>query len=438
MSSLPATGPAQPAEPATPADPTDPTDPAETGAAPAPDSASTSAPAPVRWPVRALRLTVALIGSLLAFLTAAIMLGAYIPSIPKAGVIGPVIGGQYPFHTAALALLGTALGVLAWRRGLVRWGRTLTAVTALSAAAALVVGGVQFADARREGVRVSFGDVLTELAYPDVRPDATATYATRGAEALEADLYLPGGRGTGRAPAVVLAHAGGFHTFDRGDLRGTGRWLADRGVAVIAVDYRLAAPGRPTWDQAPQDLATALGWVREHADEYGIDPSRVSLGGMSAGGTLALNTAYRLRNGTLPAPGGSAPQPPYSVVGFYPGTDVTDMWNHDVAGTREAAELFTGGTPQQYPDRYRSVSPVEDVRRGLPRTLLVVGDRDRSALPGSVRDLAARLRAVDVDTTVKVLPFAEHAFDDAYGSLTSQTSRQVLLDFLLPQDGGTR
>ncbi|MFD0350498.1 hypothetical protein ACFQ0M_39715 [Kitasatospora aburaviensis] len=29
-----------------------------------------------------------------------------------------------------------------------------------------------------------------------------------------------------------------------------------------------------------------------------------------------------------------------------------------------------------------------------------------------------------------MLPFAEHAFDDAYGSLTSQTSRQILLDFL--------
>ncbi|MFG3052548.1 alpha/beta hydrolase [Kitasatospora sp. NPDC048239] len=106
------------------------------------------------------------------------------------------------------------------------------------------------------------------------------------------------------------------------------------------------------------------------------------------------------------------------------------MWEQDVAGTREAAELFTGGTPRQYPERCREVSPTADVRSGLPRTLLVVGDRDRSARPGTVRALGDALRARGVDTTVRELPFAEHAFDDAYGSLTSQTSRRILLDFL--------
>ncbi|MER7498888.1 hypothetical protein AB0L05_07255 [Nonomuraea pusilla] len=40
------------------------------------------------------------------------------------------------------------------------------------------------------------------------------------------------------------------------------------------------------------------------------------------------------------------------------------------------------------------------------------------------------LGAHGVETTVAELPFAEHAFDDAYGSLTSQTSRQILLDSL--------
>ncbi|MGI5193773.1 hypothetical protein ACQEVY_09045 [Streptomyces sp. CA-288835] len=68
--------------------------------------------------------------------------------------------------------------------------------------------------------------------------------------------------------------------------------------------------------------------------------------------------------------------------------------------------------------------------KSLQRTLLVVGDRDRSARPETIRDFAAELRAEGVDTTVKELPFADHSFDDAYGSLTSQTSRQILLDFL--------
>lgn len=381
---------------------------------------------------RSLRVVLASIASVLAFLTAAIMLGAYFPAIPKAGVIGPVIGGQYPLHMALLGIVGTALGALARRSGLLRWGRVLTAVTALSTAAAVGIGGIQFIAARDADTKVSFGQVFGRLASPaGAAPDTTRIYATRDGEALEADVYLAkGGRGRNRVPAIVLAHAGGFHTFDKSDLRGTGRWLADHGVAVIAVDYRLATPDRPTWNKAPQDLMTALGWAQDHAAEYGFDSSRISLGGMSAGGTLAMNTAYRLQNGTIRATDGPTPKPPFSVVGFYPGTDVNEMWQKDVAGTREAAELFTGGTPARYPERYREVSPTADIKEGLQRTLLVVGDRDRSARPDAIKDFGASLRAKNVDTTVKELPFAEHAFDDAYGSLTSQTSRQILLDFL--------
>nr|WSW57776.1 alpha/beta hydrolase [Streptomyces sp. NBC_00998] len=396
------------------------------GAAPA-----TPAPGPLR---RVGRVVVALIASLLAFLVAAIVLGAYLPSIPKAGVIGPVLGGQYPFHIAVIALLGVDLGVLARYSGLVRWGGTVTVVTALSSVGALTMGGIQFTAARQAGTEVSFGQVFSGLGYPDTTPDTTTTYAAPDGTALKADLYLPRkapGRPAGTAPAIVLAHAGGFHTFDKSDLRGTGRWLADHGVAVVAVDYRLAAPGHPTWNEAPQDLVSALGWVQQNAEQYGIDTSRISLGGMSAGGTLAMNAAYRLQAGTITPSAGALPRPPVSVVGFYPGTDVSGMWKEDTAGSREAAELFIGGTPQQYPERYREVSPTTGIRSALPRTLLVVGDRDRSARPETVTEFADALRAQGVDAQVKQLPFAEHAFDDAYGSLTSQTSRQILLDFLI-------
>ncbi|MFE7466300.1 alpha/beta hydrolase [Streptomyces sp. NPDC057499] len=382
-------------------------------------------------PVRILRGGAAALASFLGFLVLAIVLGAYFPAIPKAGVIGPVLGGQYPFHIALIALVAAVLAGLAWRGGLVRWGRTVTVITTLCTVGALAIGAIQFQAARSAGTDVSLGQAFTELGYPAVRPDATETYASPGGKPLKVDAYLPKKKPGKKVPAVVLAHSGGFHTFDKSDLRGTGRWLADHGVAVFAVDYRLARPGHPTWDKAPQDLVSALSWVRENADGYGVDGSRISLGGMSAGGTLAMNTAYRLHNGTIEAPEGTAtPAPPASVIGFYPGTDVTEMWKDDVAGTREAAELYTGGTPQQYPDRYREVSPASDIRAGLPRTLLVVGDRDRSARPGTITDFGDALRKKGVPTRVEELPFAEHAFDDAYGSLTAQTSRQILLDFL--------
>lgn len=380
---------------------------------------------------RLLRIVVAVGASVLAVFCAAILLGAYVPAVPKAGLVGPVLAGQYPLHLALIAGVGLGMALVAWRAGLVRWGRVLTAITSACVVAVLVIVAVQVGSATRAGTDISWSSPFTEPGYPAVTADETTTYARPEGAALDVDVYLPPATERGRAPAIVLAHAGGFRTFDKSDLRGTGRWLAEHGVAVFAIDYRLATASAPTWDKAPQDLVCALGWVQDNAARYGVDPTRVSLGGMSAGGTLAMGAAYRLVDSTIASSCGGTPAPPVSVVGFYPGTDVVQMWDEDVLGTREAAEWFTGGTPQEHPERYAEVSPTTHLRPGLPPTLLVTGGRDPSpARAGVVTAFGKALVESGHRATVHVLPFAPHAFDDAYGSLTSQTSRTILLNFL--------
>lgn len=380
--------------------------------------------------IRITSAIIAALGTALVVVVALVVLGAYVPRIPKAGMVGPVLTGQYPFHMAFFAALGGLLAVLAWWLGRTRWGISVTALAAITAVGALVVGGIQYVDAKRAGTAVSWREVYSQLFLPAAAPDVVATFAEPDGTPLRVDVYLPPRRSDTPAPAVVLAHAGGFHTFDKKDLRGLGRWLAEHGVAAFAIDYRLATAEHATWNQSPQDVACAIGWVQNNAANYHVDPARVSVGGMSAGGTLAINAGYRLALGSITSSCGNNPAPPASVIGFYPGTDVTWLWNNNYLGSREAAEMFTGGTPARVPDRYQEVSPTSNVRAGLPRTLLVVGDRDRSAAPHTVTDYADALTAVGVENHVHILPFAEHAFDDAYGSLTSQTSRQVLLDFL--------
>jgi acetyl esterase/lipase len=69
-------------------------------------------------------------------------------------------------------------------------------------------------------------------------------------------------------------------------------------------------------------------------------------------------------------------------------------------------------------------------RTGLPRTLLVVGDRDAFTRPEDVTSFAADLADSGNEVTVEVLPFAVHAFDDVDGSISTRTARRVLLDFL--------
>jgi acetyl esterase/lipase len=385
----------------------------------------------IRTVVRVTAGTLAAVaGSLLAFLAGAVVLGAWFPAIPKAGLAGPVLAGQWPFHITLIALAGTGLGLITWRAGLVRWGRALTVITALSAAGTLVIAGLQLRDAVRAGADLEAGVIFTELGYPGVTPDESAVYASPGGQALTVDAYLPRPAPGIAAPAVVLAHAGGFRTFDKSDLRGTARWLADHGVAAYAVDYRLATATTPTWDRAPQDLVCALGWVHANAARHHVDTARISLGGMSAGGALALNAAYRLHDRTITSPCGPTPAPPASAIGFYPGLDVEQMWEADIDGSREAATWFTGGSPAEYPDRYREVSPSAHITPGLMPTLLVVGDRDAAITTSTVRDFGAALARSGAEARVETLAFGVHAFDDAYGSVVAQTSRRILLDFL--------
>src|SRR3954454_25194546 len=164
---------------------------------------------------RLLRIVVAVGASVLAVSCAAILLGAYVPAVPKAGLVGPVLAGQYPLHLALIAGVGLGMALVAWRAGLVRWGRVLTVITSACVVAVLVIVAVQVGSATRAGTDISWSSPFTEPGYPAVTADETTTYARPEGAALDVDVYLPPATERGRAPAIVLAHAGGFRTFDK-------------------------------------------------------------------------------------------------------------------------------------------------------------------------------------------------------------------------------
>ena len=72
------------------------------------------------------------------------------------------------------------------------------------------------------------------------------------------------------------------------------RWIADFGVSVVTVDYRLApAVSAPI---PVEDCYAGLAHVHERAAEYGIDPAAIVVAGLSAGGGLAAGTALLARD----------------------------------------------------------------------------------------------------------------------------------------------
>lgn len=103
-------------------------------------------------------------------------------------------------------------------------------------------------------------------------------------------VYDPGGDSP--KPALIYVHgacwvAGSLDSHDE-----VSRYLASKsGAVVIALDYRLA-PEHP-YPAAHDDVFDMLVWVRDHADELGIDAGRLAISGESAGAHLAAATAVR-------------------------------------------------------------------------------------------------------------------------------------------------
>ena len=104
-------------------------------------------------------------------------------------------------------------------------------------------------------------------------------------QTLRLDVYRPKTAGR-RRPAIVQVHGGawfiGFKEYQGIPLL---THLAQQGWVGFNVDYRLSP--RVKWPTHLVDVKRAIAWVREHADEYGVDPDFIVVTGGSAGGHLA-------------------------------------------------------------------------------------------------------------------------------------------------------
>lgn len=136
-----------------------------------------------------------------------------------------------------------------------------------------------------------------DLTGIDVRDKAVSRSV---APDLPVRIYTPRG-GSARKPVILHFHGGGFVSggLDTGHQR-----LADLSrqidAVVASVDYRLAPEHR--YPAAFEDGRDALLWLHENADLYDLDPARVVLHGISAGGGIAAAVALAARELPIPAP----------------------------------------------------------------------------------------------------------------------------------------
>lgn len=100
------------------------------------------------------------------------------------------------------------------------------------------------------------------------------------------DIYRPKGSGGSELPVIVDFHGGGLYYGDKKNNECRDMRFAEHGFAVVNANYRLVPS--VSFPSQLKDAMAVLDWVRDNAEEYGLDAGRVCVTGDSAGGALAL------------------------------------------------------------------------------------------------------------------------------------------------------
>jgi acetyl esterase/lipase len=137
--------------------------------------------------------------------------------------------------------------------------------------------------AKMMDVTVETGVTLTQRTIP----------GPKGAPDVRLLILTPAGLESSM-PALLYFHGGGFIGGSPDIMIGWGSKLAQQvGCVIVLPTYRLA-PETP-WPGPIEDLYAALCWVSDHAQSLGIDPTRIAIGGGSAGGGHAAALALHVR-----------------------------------------------------------------------------------------------------------------------------------------------
>jgi len=246
-------------------------------------------------------------------------------------------------------------------------------------------------------------------ALKGVKTEDRSIPGPKGAPNIAVRIYRPEKR-SAKLPALLWIHGGGYMLgeIDQEDLIANQLTLAANCVTVSA-GYRLA-PEHP-YPAPLEDCYAALKWLATHADEIGVDRSRIAIGGASAGGGLAAGLALLARDrAEVNIVFQLLVYPMLNDCNIAPASDLlpdTLFWTraNNLAGWRSYLGCQPGGKGISC---YAAASRATNLE-GLPPAYITVGDLDLFAQEDI--DYARRLIEAGVSTELHVYPGGCHAFD---------------------------
>jgi acetyl esterase/lipase len=246
-----------------------------------------------------------------------------------------------------------------------------------------------------------------------------STPTTNGKQiSLKLDLQVP--KTAGKKPLVIYITGGGFAIDDKTANLNQRTYVADQNYVVASIEYRTVPEGA-TYKQSVSDVKSAIRYLRAHADQYGIDTSKVAVWGQSAGGYLASMTG--VTNGDSQYVSGdnlNESSDVQAVVDEFGPSDISKVAaDYDTAaqqgnyapGNSLAQFVFGSGTKlsvEDDPSVEELSDPITHVTSSAPPFILLQGSKDQLVSPSQTLILFNALRAKGVDATRYVLTGANH------------------------------
>ncbi len=204
----------------------------------------------------------------------------------------------------------------------------------------------------------------TVWADPEAGTVEEVAYKTVDQGDLKMQIHLPKDwKPADRRPAILFFFGGGWRVGSTSQFKTQAEYFASRGLVTARADYRVQTRHGTSASEAVEDAFSALRWLQEHADQYGIDPSKIIASGGSAGGHLAACTGMAPESAPTanPAPA-PAPARPCALILFNPVLAIDDPRILRAARVSEEVGL--------------QISPTLHVDAQTPPTLLLYGTDD--------------------------------------------------------------
>lgn len=200
--------------------------------------------------------------------------------------------------------------------------------------------------------------------------------------------WVPGDR----RPALVFFHGGGWTGGNPSVMNDQAAHYTSKGLVCFLVEYRLI-DARATPEVCMTDAKSAMRWVRGHADELGVDPSRIAAAGGSAGAHLSAFTT--LMKGF---------DDPADDLSISPKAQALILYN-------PVLDNGPGGFGhQRVKERCQEFSPLHNIGPGLPPTVIMSGSADKLVPVKMLKDFQASMQSAGARCDLRIYEGQPHGF----------------------------